>query len=278
MSQRTILYLNNSIEILLAILEHGKKTLYRNKTIGYGLHESDFDNEALPGTREIMRSRSKEFLESKYIKILRVKDRRSKGHYSITSLGLTFLFQNEIEISERIFKRIIMNLQFFIRQQEKKARRSEYDPILDFELIEKQLKEIDEKILFQILRDVFNQIVIKRDTHQIKINLNHSTDKSTFTVTKEFGIKNKKIYDGHVEITEEDLNHDLALFILLSFHHALLLHFIRNENRKIVESFNMELLTEVNAFNSSRMKDVFPKFDDYINVQKNIDERLKNSS
>ena len=278
MSLRTVSYLNNSLEIILGILEHGERVPYRRKTIGYGLHESNFGKGKIPGTREILRSRSKQFLESKYIKMLKAKDRRSKGYYSITSLGLAFLFQNGIKVTERIFKKTIMNLQFFIKHQEKKSKRSKYDPILDFKLIEEQFKEIDKKILFQILSDIFNQIIIKRGAYQTEISLIHSIDEEIFTVTKRFIIKNKKIYEKNVkdvEITEEELNHDVALFILLSFHYALVIHFIRKEDRKMFESFNIELLKEVNEFNSSRFNEMSPKFDDYINVQNNINKRLK---
>ncbi|MCV0409387.1 hypothetical protein [Nitrosopumilus sp.] len=263
------------MDILLAILEHGEKILRGKKTIGHGLLEADFDKNNVPGTREIMRSRSEPFLESKYIKMLRAKGKKSKGYYSITSLGLVFLFQNKIEITETIFKKTITNLQFFIRHNQKNSTRLEYDPILDFKLIEKQLKEIDKKLLFQILRNVFNQIEIKKDADKIKINLNYMVDEEIFSITKRFVIKNKKIYEKETEITEEEFGHYVALFVLLSFHHALVVHFIREEDKKMFESFNIDLLKEISDFNSSRLSDMSHRFTDYINVQRNIDERLK---
>jgi len=279
MPLRATSYLNNNLKILQGLLEYGKEVKFRKRVIGWGLHESDFDKNEIPGTRKIMRSRIEPFLESRYIKKIIETDKRSKGYYTITPLGLSFLFQNRSIDARNIFKKTIKNLQFFIKFQKKQSNKSENDPILDFQLIEEQIKKIDNQLLFQTLNSIFNQITIKKNYHQTEIDLIHSFDKDTFTITKRFIIKNNKIYEKKIknieEITEKELNYYIALFILLSFHHILVRHFIVNENRKMFESFNIEILKEISEFNVSRYNEIFPKLNDYMSIQKSIDNRLK---
>jgi len=41
------------------------------------------------------------------------------------------------------------------------------------------------------------------------------------------------------------------------------------------ESFNIEILKEISEFNVSRYNEIFPKLNDYMSIQKSIDNRLK---
>ncbi len=285
MPQRDILYLNNSLEVLRALLVFGRKVKFRRRVIGFGLHESDFGKGEIPVTRKIVRSRTAAFLKSRYVKELKTTDCRSKGYFSITPLGIVHLFQNREIKENNEFKRTVRYLQFFIEFNSKKQikqNKKPCDPISDFKLIDKQINEINKQLLSQTLTYVLRCIEIKSIEDGTQINLLYVLDDKVFLNVKRFIIKEDTISEIDFQentskkIAAEEFDHYLSLFILLTFHHRLFLYFIKQNNKKMYDSYDINLLKEVDAFNVVLSNEIFPNFDDFVNIQVNIEKRLKN--
>lgn len=278
-----ISYLEKNLETLQGLLEFSKKVTYRKKVTGFGLYKSDFGENKIPGTRKIFEKRIENFLKSRYIKELKTADRRSKGHFTITPLGITYLFQN-MEIEEHHFMSIIKQLQFFMKHySEKKFDKNQVqdDPLLNLELIMNQVKTIDNKLLFQTLTDIFKHIEIKSKNDETEVNLIYVLDDKVFINKKNFIIRKDGIYENDLEEnadkknTFEEFDYYVSLFILLSFHHKLVKYFITQNDKEMFEFYNIGLLKEVDEFNSNLVSEMASKFNILTNIQVNTNKRMK---
>ena len=284
MLARDISYREKNSEILQGLLESSKKITYRKKVTGFGLYKSDFGENKIRGTRKIFEKRIENFLKSGYIKELKITDRRSKGMFTITPLGITYLFQNMKIKEEYQFMSIIKQLQFFMKHHYGKKfdkNRVPDDPLLNLKLIMNQVKTIDNQLLFQTLTDIFKHIEIKSKNDETEVNLIYVLDDKVFINKKNFIIKKDGIYENDLEEnickknTFEEFDYYVSLFILLSFHHKLVKYFITQNDKEMFEFYDTDLLKEVDEFNSNLVNEILSKFNSLTNIQVNTNKRIE---
>lgn len=261
-------YLNNSLEILKILLERGESVRYRKKLQGFGLYETKFDEYKPKTSRKIFRKRSREFLDLRLIEKLKSNDHKS-DYYSITPLGIAYLFQQENIENKYQVRRIIQFLQFyfkkFIEENYKKEILEDY-PIITSNIWEKQLKILDKNLLFDNLKFVLKGIRIESESNDHVIHLSFSLINYMTVNFYKFTFTNGKIYENYSGLStrnnERDatwFNRDVSEFILSAYIYRLVISFTKissfiatidqNSQKKVSEYYDRQILDEAKGFN-----------------------------
>lgn len=192
MQIRNRLRLNNNIIILKILLEFGEKVTYRRKLVGYGQNESYFGNKDLPGelriSRKVFTSRKSFLLDSKLISTLLTNDNR-ENVYSITPLGILFLFNNNlVNLDQQIIRRIleIMDFHAWIKILQKKQT--------DLNLFKKFLDEVPEDIILPCVYEGLKNIRVEKHDNGVFVYCLENFPNTIPIINNMYSIIDSKVY------------------------------------------------------------------------------------
>ncbi len=220
------------LNILSYILENGIEKRYWNKIQGYGVTEADFEKPKVAYrkiSKKIFRDRKKPLLDSKFIVLLKTKNKKSK-YFGITPLGIIFLHQNRKIESKFVIQRSFTILKFyfenFVRTHYKKSVLSDFK-LVTSDLLYEIKDNFDVDILANILRSVSNGVVIKSKDRLTEFSLSYKLDNIS-VIFYEYIIEdnvNYVIFDGRRRpktVMEDDwMFRDMSEFILSAIVYAL---------------------------------------------------------
>ena len=178
--------------ILKILLEFGEKVTYRKKFVGYGRNESYFGNKDIPKglriSRKVFGNRKSFLLKSKLISKLSSKDKREKK-YSITPLGILFLFNNnlvklDLQLARRILE--ITDFHAWIRILQKKQT--------DANLFRKLLAEVPTKIILQCVYEGLQNIRVDKGDIGVFVYCLENFPNTPITINKMYSIMDSKVY------------------------------------------------------------------------------------
>jgi len=218
--------------VLLLLLEKGEAVRgARQRILGYGLNQSDFDNDDYHCTREIFRKRSKELEDKRLIKRIKTKYKLKK-YYSITPLGIIFLVNHKgikFDDTKKIADIVCFHYKVFFERLYKNKDLSKIDFEIMKNIIYKMPKEL-KKTIKQNLMNVLNGIKILDEGNKITVFLTYSIPQSGPVVDQIFTIAEDVIYHDYQGFTavRQERDNDwfygaLSHFISLAFNHSLVL-------------------------------------------------------
>lgn len=192
MPLRNASYLEKTINILRLFLENSQKIPYRKNFAGYGLKNSFFDNEGIKQKKFISRKifakeRKQSLLSSKFIAELPSNDERTKHHYSITPLGICYLYNHLLTIEQRSRKRIFEITNFWIDKNTKHR-------LNDLKTFEKLLSKLPIKVVLHCLHFSITSVKIEKKNKGTFIYCLENIPKSMSLVRLMYSINDDRIY------------------------------------------------------------------------------------
>lgn len=262
--------LESELNLLSYILETGTEKRYWNKIQGYGVAEADFEKGKVTyrkTSRKIFRDRKKQLLDSKFIVLLRTKNKKSK-YFGITPLGIIFLQQNRKIDSKFVIQRTFTILKFyfenFLKIHYKKSSLSHFK-LVTTNLLYEIIDTFETDVLSNILRSVCSGALIRPKEDSTEISLSYKLENISI-VFYEYVIENDInwiLFDGHKtpKVTRDDdwMFRDISEFILSAIVYAL---FTKDFNIKqfsvsiddeklqnLQKKSNVDIVNEVKLFN-----------------------------
>lgn len=230
-------YLNNSYDILLALLEKGEFVTYRRKKQGIGLHISSFgkneeSKKIIPGSRKIFHEREEEFLFKKYLIPLKTNKRNSK-YYSITPVGIAYLFSHLETIDKHQVKSAFRFFEFFYDSGlEKYSVFESYQKWFGSDIVplDKIFSSLDSKWISDIVKIAANSIKIEQSGEKLTILLSHSINDFNLVYLKRFEIFNDEIImrymdDSLISYLKEEKVVESYFFRVISEHFTNIFYF-----------------------------------------------------
>lgn len=258
--------IKGDLEVLSKLLGESDKVKGWGVIQGYGLKDSDFEK-FKNCSRRMFNHRKAEFLKSKFITPLKSKGKRSK--YSITPLGITYLCQNQKELTENQAKKIFEQLRIFYKKSGIKQGSN-------VKLIEKTTKKIWGSLsgiigvneLHESLADVFDCIKIVRseDTFEVKLSypiFNEGTlnfRKFVFNKEKVMELYHKSKTSSIItaRLVKDDLSffYYLSEFILLVLQYHVLNNILDSGEVTSMKSKNNDVIKRNNIMAQNAVKQI----------------------
>lgn len=256
MQNRDRLRLNNDTIILTILLDYGKKVQYRKRLVGYGQNESYFGNKDIPEelriSRKVFGNRKSFLLKSKLISKLQSNDKR-ENKYSITPLGILFLFNNnlvklDLQLARRILE--ITDFHAWIRRLQKRQT--------DANLFRKLLAEVPTKIILQCVYEGLQNIRVDKRDMGVFVYCLENFPNTPITINEMYSIMDSKIY--RVSNFKEP-------FIVKGLKEENDLWFYRTIGNLIYHSIHLEIY--------KKFKDKIPEFYKY-KILRSVERNLLN--
>lgn len=237
-------YLNNSYDILLVLLEKGESIPYRKKISGIGLNSSSFgrknkksidiqeSKKIIPGSRKIFHEREEEFLFKKYITPLK-SDKKNSKCYSITPIGIAYLFSHLGTIDKYQVKSAFRFFESFYNSGlEKDSIFESYHKWFgsDTVSLDKIFSSLDSKQISDIVKIAANSIKIEQSEEKLTILLSYSLNDFNLVYMKRFEIFNDKIImrymdDSLISYFKEKIITESYFFRAISEHFTNIFYF-----------------------------------------------------
>lgn len=241
--------LDNDVKILQFLLEAGERSKYHGKFIGYGLNESFFDRNDVKKivSRKIFSNRKSFLLKSKLISKLSSKDKR-ENKYSITPLGILFLFNNnlvklDLQLARRILE--ITDFHAWIRKLQKRQT--------DANLFRKLLAEVPTKIILQCVYEGLQNIRVDKGDMGVFVYCLENFPNTPITINEMYSIMDSKIYkisNFKEPFIVKDLKEENDLWFYrtigdLIYHSIHLEIYKKLKDKKIPEFYKYKILRSV---------------------------------
>lgn len=235
---RAKVYLNNSLEILKFLLVNSEEVkAWRNKD--FGLYESAFDLQYVEKkknslTRKIFRTRKNEFLKLKLIKKIRSRGEQ-KTYYSITPLGISWLFQHEQKVTSGQANKILKFLTHFYSNIPEAKGKGGYGSIeFEYKDWENLQKGFEKNLLLEFFIKAIRSVKIQNNeifltvpvTEYFDLNVaKFHYDENTIVLEFLFSVdkENKIVSDAYLYET-------ISRHILLTFFLFLIIYSIEESN------------------------------------------------
>lgn len=215
------LYVKNSLEILSILLEKGEE-VQAWRSLDYAVHESAFESIHPICSRKIFRDRKAEFLASKFIKP--VRSTGNKKYYSITPLGIVWLFHHEKIMSEFYTKRVFRFVSHFYKDFRTRKKPIEDYPIIELnnKVWQNLRKGFTRNQLFGLLTRACRTVKIQDNqiTFTFPISVNVDCNVGKFHIDSNGQIHMDYLFDIEVKrekISEEEFYELISRHVILSF-------------------------------------------------------------
>lgn len=271
MPNRAQICINNDLKVLLFFLEKSTNIIYRKKLSGFGCNLTNFDYPDKKLTKKIFRTRRDEFVNKKLI--IPIKGKKSNStYYSITPIGICYLFQNSDIITKNEIKKAFsffrhyFNLsesamidfyyeifakeagvkkEIFMESNEIETYHSTFDNKYgsENEILELVSSKNHEQFTFKSMKQACETIILKQTEQSVSIELTLPLPENSKIMIKRFTVEDDKVFMYNMEyskisylnaetITEQKLFQVISEHIVDMFYY-LLLHFCYSEREEL---------------------------------------------